>query len=374
MGCSLSAPATGGVHRESPCPNICGRLREREGGRWPTSWGYYSTLVRILQGGCGGGPGLRRPPTDGDGWFCLGLRPRSAKGLAWPAPLSHLAHPPTFLETGGHAVPPAGAAPPAPRWGDGGSVVACALLQWGDWLGGRRCPTWPTLQRFWKQGDTLYPRRGLRPLHPAGGTGVLLWRAPSFSGGTGLAGAVVPPAHPPTFLGTGGHAVPPGGGCALCTLLGGGGELPHLPLRTGGRTRCACWTGGLVVACALLQRGVGLACAVVPPAPPSDVFRNRGTPPVPPAGAQPPAPRLGERGGVGAAGRFLTFRWVRGVGRGEGGVGECRFVAWALSDPHPNLPPSTGAGTEQPPHLAGRRSRACVGASGSFLTFRWVRG
>ncbi len=28
----------------------------------------------------------------------------------------------------------------------------------------------PTLQRFWKQGDTLYPRRGLRPLHPAWGT------------------------------------------------------------------------------------------------------------------------------------------------------------------------------------------------------------
>ena len=28
----------------------------------------------------------------------------------------------------------------------------------------------PTLQRFWKQGDSLYPRRGLRPLHPAWGT------------------------------------------------------------------------------------------------------------------------------------------------------------------------------------------------------------
>ncbi len=40
---------------------------------------------------------------------------------------------------------------------------------------------------------------------------VLLWRAPSFSGGVGLACAVVPPAHPPTFLETGGHAVPPAG-------------------------------------------------------------------------------------------------------------------------------------------------------------------
>ena len=28
----------------------------------------------------------------------------------------------------------------------------------------------PTLQRFWKQGDSLHPRRGLRPLHPAWGT------------------------------------------------------------------------------------------------------------------------------------------------------------------------------------------------------------
>ena len=40
--------------------------------------------------------------------------------------------------------------------------------------------------------------------------------------------------------------------------------------------------------------GSGLACAVVPPGPPSNVFRNRGTPPVPPAGAAPPAPLLGE--------------------------------------------------------------------------------
>ena len=53
LGCSLSAPATGGVHRESPCPNICGRLREREAGRLPTSWCHYSTRVRILQVGWG---------------------------------------------------------------------------------------------------------------------------------------------------------------------------------------------------------------------------------------------------------------------------------------------------------------------------------
>ena len=50
-----------------------------------------------------------------DGWSCCGLRPGSTEGLAWPAPLSHQ----------------------------------------------------PTLQRFWVQGDSPYPRRGLRPLHLA---------------------------------------------------------------------------------------------------------------------------------------------------------------------------------------------------------------
>ncbi len=101
LGCSLSAPATGGVHRESPCADICGRLREREAGRLPTTWGTIAHPFVFCKGGCGGGPGLRGPPADGAGWFCLGLRSPSAKGLAWPAPLSHLAHPPTFLETGG---------------------------------------------------------------------------------------------------------------------------------------------------------------------------------------------------------------------------------------------------------------------------------
>ena len=54
-----------------------------------------------------------------------------------------------------------------------------------------------------------------------GEEGLLFWPAPSFSGGIGLACAVVPPAHPPTFLETGGlplhlpaeHRTP-------CTLLG----------------------------------------------------------------------------------------------------------------------------------------------------------
>ena len=64
------------------------------------------------------------------------------------------------------------------------------------------------------------------------------------------------------------------------------------------------------------DRGTGLACAVVPPAPPSDVFRNRGTPPVPPAGAAPPAPR---------AASVASLRWRIGT--------------------LPSLPPGTGTGT-----------------------------
>ena len=110
-------------------------------------------------------------PCLGDGGGCFGLRPPSAGGLAWPAPLSQVAHPPTLLETGGHAVPPAGAAPPAPCLGNGGFVLACALLQRGDWLGLRRCPRWPTLQRYWKQGDSpCTPGGGAAPCTPLGGS------------------------------------------------------------------------------------------------------------------------------------------------------------------------------------------------------------
>ena len=58
-------------------------------------------------------------------------------------------------------------------------------------------------------GLPLYPRRGLRPLHPAWGTGVWFRLALSFSGGIGLACAVVPPAHPPTLLETGGPPLYP---------------------------------------------------------------------------------------------------------------------------------------------------------------------
>ncbi len=71
----------------------------------------------------------------------------------------------------------------------------------------------------------------------------------------------------------------PGGTIAQSFLFcNGGGALP-------GR-RVLLWPAPS------FSGGSGLACAAIPPAPPSDVFRNRGTPPVPPAGAAPPAPRL----------------------------------------------------------------------------------
>ena len=66
------------------------------------------------------------------------------EGSWWPAPLSHLAHPPTFLETGGLAVPPAGAAPPAPCLGNGGQrFLTCASGRFLTCASGRflACPT-----------------------------------------------------------------------------------------------------------------------------------------------------------------------------------------------------------------------------------------
>ena len=60
--------------------------------------------------GCGGIPWM--------GGFCFGLRPPSAEGLAWPAPLSRPHRPPTFLGTGGLPLHL-----PAEHW------VPCTLLR-----------------------------------------------------------------------------------------------------------------------------------------------------------------------------------------------------------------------------------------------------
>ena len=118
--------------------HVCGRLRGGEAGRLPTSWGYYSTIVRILQGG-----------------VAEALPGRMV--LFWPAPsfrggsgladaVVPPAHPPTFSRTGGHAVTPGGNQGfPAPSFE---RQVRLSLSI---------------------AGDTLYPRRGLRPPHPAWG-------------------------------------------------------------------------------------------------------------------------------------------------------------------------------------------------------------
>ena len=106
-GCSLSAPATGGLSMVSPQYIRYAAGSEKEKRAWgPLHWGYYSTPVRILQWGGG--------ITWTEGLVVACAAP-SAEGLFWPVPLSRPLHPPTFLETGGLAVPPAGAAPPAPR-------------------------------------------------------------------------------------------------------------------------------------------------------------------------------------------------------------------------------------------------------------------
>ncbi len=102
----------------APSAHVCGRLLGREAGRWPTSWGYHSTSVRILQ--------------------------------------------------------------------------------WG-WQG----PRTPASARRW-------------------GRMVLSWLAPSISKGSGLACAAIPPAPPSNVFGNRGTRCTPGGGCAPCTLLGGG--------------------------------------------------------------------------------------------------------------------------------------------------------
>ena len=78
------------------------------------------------------------------------------------------------------------------------------------------------------------------------------------------------------------------------------------------------WTGGMVLLwpAPSLGGGSGLACAVIPPAPPSNVLGYRGTRPVPPEGAAPPAPR---------AASVASLRWRIGT--------------------LPSLPPGTGTGT-----------------------------
>ncbi len=85
-----------------------------------------------------------------DGWFCFGLRPPSAEGLAWPAPLSHL---PTLQRF----------------WVQGDSPCTSRRSI------GFPAPSFERQVRLSLSiaGDSLYPRRG-PPLHPAWGMGRFL--------------------------------------------------------------------------------------------------------------------------------------------------------------------------------------------------------
>ncbi len=117
LGCSLSAPATGGVHRESPCPNICGRLRGGEAGRGPTSWDIIAHLFVFYKGGVTGAADS-------------GVRP---------------------------------------LMGTDGFVLACALHQRRVWLGVRRYPTGPPSNVFGNRGTRCTPGGGCAPCTLLGG-------------------------------------------------------------------------------------------------------------------------------------------------------------------------------------------------------------
>ena len=147
--------------------------------------------------------------------------------LFWPAPsfsggfglacaVVPPAHPPTSLETGGLPLyPRRGGAAPCTRLGSGGFVVACALFQGRVWLGGRRCPTWPTLQRYWKQGDSpCTPGRETRvPCTLLGGNeGSVAFLPGRFR--------TLPNLPPSTRAGT---EPTPGGSCATAPRLGDAG-------------------------------------------------------------------------------------------------------------------------------------------------------
>ena len=110
----------------APSAHVCGRLLGREAGRWPTSWGYHSTSVRILQWGWQG----PRTPASARRWGRM--------VLSWLAP--------SISKGSGlacAAIPPA---PPSNVFGNrgtrctpGGGAVPCPLLEGRM---GRRCSAW----------------------------------------------------------------------------------------------------------------------------------------------------------------------------------------------------------------------------------------
>ncbi len=142
----------------------CGRLHG----------GTIAHLFVFYNGGGGRGLGLRRPPADGDGWFCYGLRRYPARSALQ-----------RFWVQGDSLYPRRRLCPlhPAGRRsraciGASGSFLTFRWVRGqglrgrreGAYGGGRRYAARSTLQRFWVQGDSLYARRGLPAPAPCLGT------------------------------------------------------------------------------------------------------------------------------------------------------------------------------------------------------------
>ncbi len=163
LGCSLSAPATGGFSVFSLQCNMyaAGSEKEKRAGG-PLHGGYYSTIVLLLQEGA----------------------PPGRRVLLWPAP--------SF---------------------NGGSGLACAAI-----------PPAPPSNVFRNRGTPPVPPAGAAPLHPAWGRDErgLMARRPAIL-----------PALPWDVFQNRGTRCTPGGGCVSCTLLGagmGGGLMARTPL------------------------------------------------------------------------------------------------------------------------------------------------
>ncbi len=124
LGCSLSAPATGGcsVFSLQCSMYAAGSEKEKRAG-CPLHGGTIAHLFVFCKGGVAGA----RTPASARRWGRM--------GLSWPAP--------SFGE---------------------GSGLACALLRRRVWLGLRRCPTCPPSNVFGNRGTRCTPGGGL-PSH-----------------------------------------------------------------------------------------------------------------------------------------------------------------------------------------------------------------
>ena len=165
--------------------------------------------------------GRGRRGGDGGSWF--GLRRPSAGGLGWACAVVPPAHPPTLLETGGLPLyPRRGLRPLHPAWGTGALAFA-RMARWGPL---------PNLAHTWGQGQR-HPRgvleRGMGPLRRAIQRGhradiaqssaVVARSWPRQPLGRGVM-ACSPPAPPSDVCQKRGTRCTPGGSCARCPLRG----------------------------------------------------------------------------------------------------------------------------------------------------------